>query len=233
MPNRLVIKWTTRNVNDALFVRDNLGVSLRGTSDFVGENRMRAHYRFGTALLLIANAFVALGQAAESASKGPASVIVGVEGEAFQPSFYGEWNANTFSPISTASKEPLLGIGTFAEIKRSRWIQIEASARWLRFNPHEHIYQDNYLIGPRFQIIDTKRIVISGKAQIGISNMGFDVFGGHGHYTSFAFGGSAEVPLGNRLYLRFADVEYQYWPKWGTSHLSPYGCGFGIGYRLF
>lgn len=191
------------------------------------------HYRFGAALLLIANALGALSQVTYSGYKGPTSIIVGAEGEAFQPSFYGEWNATSFEPVSSASKVPLFGIGVFGEVKRSRWIQIEFSARWLRFNQHEDIYQDNYLIGPRIPIIDRKKISISGKALIGISRMGFDKYGDHGRYTSFAFGGNAEIPIGRRLYFRFLDVEYQYWPKWGSSTLSPYGCGAGIGYKIF
>jgi len=56
---------------------------------------------------------------------------------------------------------------------------------------------------------------------------------GHGRFTAFAFGGGVDVKLTKRLSFRALDAEYQYWPTWGNSTLSPYGASMGIGYKIF
>jgi hypothetical protein len=62
--------------------------------------------------------------------------------------------------------------------------------------------------------------------------MNFDS-GVTGRFTDIAFGGGADIPITRRISLRAIDVEYQYWPTWGNSTLSPYGASVGIGYRIF
>ena len=195
---------------------------------------MRMSYCFcGVVLLFLAPTLGAIGQVVPSGAKGPLSVTVGIEGSVFQPSFSGQWDSSTFKPISTDSAVPLLGAGVYADIERSKWLQIEAAARWLRFNQRDGIYQDNYLVGPRFPIISRKRMRISGRVLIGIARMSYGDYGDHGRFSDIAFGGTVEVPLKHNLYIRLIDAEYQYWPKWGGSTLSPYGCGVGIGYKFF
>jgi hypothetical protein len=54
-----------------------------------------------------------------------------------------------------------------------------------------------------------------------------------GRFTAVAFGGGADIRLNRRFSLRAFDAEYQYWPTWGNSSLSPYGVSMGIGYKVF
>ena len=62
---------------------------------------------------------------------------------------------------------------------------------------------------------------------------GHPTLGAHGRFTALAFGGGVDLKLTKRISLRAVDVEYQYWPLWGNSTLSPYGASMGIGYKIF
>ena len=53
------------------------------------------------------------------------------------------------------------------------------------------------------------------------------------NYPLFGVGAYVDVKLTKRISLRAVDFEYQYWPLWGNSSLSPYGASMGIGYRVF
>jgi opacity protein-like surface antigen len=118
-------------------------------------------------------------------------------------------------------------------VKFKRWVQLEAEGRWLRFNQYGGISQNNYLIGPRVPVLHFWRSSIYAKALGGYAKMNFDSFGNKGTFTDLAFGGGMDVNLTKRISIRAADFEYQYYPKWSNSTLSPYGASVGIGYKLF
>lgn len=118
-------------------------------------------------------------------------------------------------------------------MKFKRWVQLEAEGRWLRFNQYGGISQNNYLIGPRVPVLHFWRSSIYAKALGGYAKMNFDSFGNKGTFTDLAFGGGMDVKLTKRISIRAADFEYQYYPKWSNSTLSPYGASVGIGYKLF
>jgi hypothetical protein len=42
-----------------------------------------------------------------------------------------------------------------------------------------------------------------------------------------------DVKLTRRISLRAVDVEYQYWPWWSNTALSPYGASVGMSYKVF
>lgn len=163
----------------------------------------------------------------------------------FQPDFAGQWKfacssactttnpPGVFFPIAQASSQPLIGVGAYVDVKLARWVQVEAEGRWQRFNQFASIYQDNYLVGPRLPVYRFGRSNLYAKALIGFSTMNFDSFGDHGRFTDLAFGGGMDVKLTKRLSFRAVDVEYQYWPQWGNSTVSPYGASMGIGYKIF
>ncbi len=162
----------------------------------------------------------------------------------FQPDFAGTWvcsapmqgttcPSNTWSPVAQASNQALFGAGAYVDVRLTRWVQIEAEGRWQRFNQFDDIRQDNYLIGPRFPVYRLWRSNLYAKALAGYSKMVFDTYGDHGKFTTLAFGGGMDVRLTKRLSFRAADFEYQYWPVWGNSTLSPYGASMGFGYKIF
>jgi hypothetical protein len=203
-------------------------------------------------ILLAAGTASAYAQAVPAATARHVSITAGGMASLFQPSFQGDWQAETVpptycyptsvcAPVSAASPFGLFGVGAYVDVKFTRWIQIEAEGRWLRFNQYQNIHQDNYLIGPRVPIHRFWKAEVYGKALIGYGSMDLGVYPGlctgqceaTGRFTAVAFGGGADIRLNRRFSLRAFDAEYQYWPTWGNSSLSPYGVSMGIGYKVF
>jgi hypothetical protein len=192
-------------------------------------------------MLLVTRAAVVRAQAAPAATGRQFSVTVGGMASVFQPDYvYDSWactqqcqNNSNWYAAATKANQPLLGVGAYVDVKLSRWVQIEAEGRWLRFHQYVGVNQDNYLIGPKVSIFRPGRTTAYVKALGGYSNMVFGTGVGNGQFTSLAFGGGLDWRLTKRISLRAADFEYQYWPEWGNSSLSPYGASMGIGYRIF
>jgi len=185
-------------------------------------------------MVLSAGARAVCAQAVPAATARNVSLTAGGMGSIFQPDFAGDWTIATPTyPVAGASNYPLIGMGAYVDVRLKRWVQFEAEARWMRFNQYGSIYQDNYLAGPRLPVYRFGKSTVYGKALAGVSTMNFDSFGDHGHFTTFAFGGGLDYRLTRRISLRALDVEYQFWPSWGNSTVSPYGASMGIGYRVF
>jgi hypothetical protein len=166
---------------------------------------------------------------------------------AFQPDYdAGYTNGN----VVETSPYRLYGVGTYVDVKLSRWIQIEGEARWLRYNQFDQISQSNYLIGPRLPIhrFSLLRSTVYAKGLIGIAKMdlgnyyapqgGTEIVLGHGSFTDIAFGGGWDAKLTKKFSIRVIDFYYQDYPKFlsnqsGTTHLYPYGASVGVGYKIF
>jgi opacity protein-like surface antigen len=185
-------------------------------------------------ILLAAGALSARAQVVASATARQFSITAGGMASIFQPDFEGDWQPPYFQyPVAGASPYPLFGAGAYVDVKFSRWVQLEAEGRWLRINQYGGISQDNYLIGPRIPVFHFLRSSVYAKALGGYAKMNFDSLGDNGSFTDLAFGGGMDVKLTKRLSLRAVDFEYQYYPRWGNSSLSPYGASVGIGYKIF
>jgi hypothetical protein len=144
----------------------------------------------------------------------------------FQPDYNG-------TGVPATSSTPLIGVGTYVDLRVRHWIQIEAEGRWLRYNQFANIYEDNYLIGPKVPIHETHRFKPYAKALFGYGKMNFQYNFAYGHFADIALGGGVDMPLGHRLILRAADFEYQLWPNWINGTLKPYGGSVGIAYKIF
>jgi hypothetical protein len=192
-------------------------------------------------LFFFVGAAVVRAQAVASAIGRQFSVAAGGMASLFQPEYvYDSWGCtqpcqsnSSWYPVATASNQPLLGTGAYVDVKFNRWVQIEAEGRWLRFHQYAGVNEDNYLIGPKVSIFQSGRATAYVKALGGYSKMVFGTGNGNGQFTALAFGGGLDWRLTKRISLRAADFEYQYWPAWGNSSLSPYGASMGIGYRIF
>jgi hypothetical protein len=206
-------------------------------------------------ILLAASAIAARAQVVYSATARNVSITAGGTASVFQPDFEGSWatqNAPVVPctipdviciPLAQTSHYPLFGAGAYVDVRLKRWVQFEAEARWQRWNQYggigsyAGIYQDNYLIGPRLPIYRFWKATVYGTALGGFSKMNFGTFygspAGHGSFTDLAFGGGMDIKLTRKLSFRAADVEYQYWPSWSNTHLSPYGASVGVGYKIF
>lgn len=179
--------------------------------------------------LVCAGASAACAQVVPSANRSQLSFVIGGMGSVFQPDYAG-------GGIAQASPKRLVGIGTYADLKLTRWVQIEGEARLLRFNQFANIYQDNYLIGPRVPIHTYGRITPYAKVLFGFSNMNFEYNVTKCRCSDIAYGGGADINLTNRISFRAIDFEYQQYPNWyvnQTSQLHPYGVSVGFGYKVF
>ena len=198
-------------------------------------------------ILLAAGSLSAHAQVVPSAYKSQFSLTVCGIASAFQPDYDAGYTGGN---VAEASPFRLYGIGTYVDVKFSRWVQIEGEARWLRFNQFGDIYQDNYLIGPRFPIqkLHYWRATPYAKGLIGLAKMdlgyyitedGTVISLGHGTFTDVAFGGGVDLRLTKRFSIRAFDFEYQYYPKFlensagQNQPIFPYGASVGVGYKIF
>jgi hypothetical protein len=178
--------------------------------------------------LLSVGSLCARAQVEPSAYRGQMSLTVGGLGSAFQPDYAG-------GGVPGGSPYRLYGIGTYVDLKFTRWVQLEAEGRWLRFNSFVDITQDNYLIGPRVPIHQFHFLHAEpyGKVLFGMGKMTFEYNEAYGHFTDIAYGGGVDLHVSRKISIRAFDFEYQTWPNWINGTLKPYGASVGIGYKVF
>jgi opacity protein-like surface antigen len=184
------------------------------------------------AVLLAVATSSASAQVVPSATGRQFSLTAGGLASAFQPEYAGGF-------VPSESPNRLYGVGGFVDVQFTRWFQLEAEGRWLRFNEFVNIDQDTYLVGPRLPIRRLRlwRATPYVKALAGRGYMNYEFNEGSGNYTTLAYGGGLDVNLGKRFSAR-GDFEYQQWLDWpqipGVSNtmLYPYGVSFGLGYRI-
>ena len=165
-------------------------------------------------------------QVVPSATSRTFSVSAGAFGSMAQPDYGDQGFAQT-------SPNRLFGPGAFVDVHFSRWVQVQAEGRWLRFN---QFYlrglppgngESTYLIGPRIPIVTFHRISPYGKFLVGLGNGPFL----NGNTFVLAYGGGVDYRLTRRFTLRAIDFEYQRWSV--TPTLYPYGGSVGISYKIF
>jgi hypothetical protein len=128
----------------------------------------------------------------------------------------------------------LFGLGTYVDIRFSRWIQPEGEARWLRFHQYANTHEDNYLAGLRLPIHRYWKATPYGKVLVGMGSLNYYNGLVTGHLTDIAYGGGVDIELNHRWTVRAFDFEYQQWPNWiGGGTLHPYGGSAGLSYRIF
>ncbi len=180
-------------------------------------------------ILLAAATLSARAQVVPSATGRQLSVTAGAMASAFQPDYAG-------GGVADASPNRLYGVGTYVDVKFTRWVQIEAEGRWLRYNQLANINETNYLIGPRLPIyrLHFWRATPYAKVLIGLGDMNFEFNEATGRFTDIAYGGGLDVKVTRRISVRAFDFEYQQWPKWiNNQQLFPYGASVGVGYKIF
>ncbi len=189
---------------------------------------MRPFVFFCFCLAFPATALFAHAQTVPSATRNTFSLSAGALGSVYQPDYVlGQTDASGH-PVAGASPYLLFGLGGYVDVRFSRWVQIEAEGRWLRFNEYLGVGEDSYLIGPRVPIHTFHRFTPYGKFLVGFStgNPWLD-----GRAGTFAYGGGLDYRLNRRFTIRAGDFEYQSWRI--TPTLYPYGGSVGISYKIF
>jgi hypothetical protein len=172
-------------------------------------------------VVLAFGAVSAHAQSRPAAYKSGLSLSAGGEASAFQPDFAGGSTPQT-------SPNRLYGIGTYVDLKITRWAQLEAEARWLRFNEYLGISENTYLIGPIVPIHTYKRrFTPYAKGLVGFGTGTLFT----GRATTYAFGGGLDYRLNKRFSLR-GDFEYERW-RVHPAALQPYGVSVGVTYKIF
>ncbi len=167
------------------------------------------------------------GQVVPTAFSRTFSLSAGGLGSTFQPDYSGLGFAYT-------SPNRLYGPGAYVNVHFSRWVQVEAEGRWLRFNQYylpgsqTGNGENTYLIGPRIPIATFHRITPYGKFLVGLGNGPFL----EGSTFVLAYGGGVDYRLSRRFTLRAFDFEYQEW-RVNPTTLWPYGGSVGISYKVF
>ena len=172
---------------------------------------------------------LALAQSAPSAEGNSGSVWAGAEFSMFNP----DWGCKSSSPFS-CGKHQLQGVAVFADANRLLGpVGVEGQARWLPWHGPT-IKQANYLVGPRFQVLDTHRFsgnvkFLAGAALFYPQNKPWQ------GWAAFVPGATLGYRLSSRLILR-GDYEYQMWPGFrgrrGAHGLTPNGFSVGVSYRI-
>jgi hypothetical protein len=148
------------------------------------------------------------------------TLSAGGEGSMFQPDYTG-------LDVAQTSPNRLYGAGAYVDAKFSRWLQVEAEGRWMRFNTYRGIDENTYLIGPRVPICNFHGLSPYGKFLVGLGNGSFLT----GNTLVLSYGGGVDYRLSKRLTLRAFDFEWQQWRVNPT--LYPYGGSVGISYKIF
>jgi hypothetical protein len=159
----------------------------------------------------------ASGQVVASADAGGLAISAGATGSGFELQ-YGE--------------RKMLGVSGFVDVDTRRRFGVEAEGRWLEFNQTADVHAETYSIGPRYHL-NFGRIQPYAKGMIGIGEFNFPYNYAHGSYLVVTGGGGVDYHLKRRIYIRAADVEYQYWPQFTYGGMSSFGVSAGIRVRVF
>jgi hypothetical protein len=176
------------------------------------------------ALLFLAFSFLALStqaQVAPSAYRSGLVLSAGAEGAVYQPDYADRGYAET-------GPQRLYGAGAVVDLRFTRWVQIEAEGRWLRFNEYKNIGENTYMAGPRVPIVDFHNWTPYAKVLFGWGTG----TGGWltGRAGTIAYGGGIEYKATRKLTIRPFDFEYQQWRVSPT--LWPYGGSAGVTYTI-
>jgi hypothetical protein len=172
---------------------------------------------FFLVFLLIGSRFLE-GQAAPSAFRSPISLNVGGMLSVFEVNYV---------PAKIG------GIGAYVDLNVFHGVGVEGEARWQRFHEPYGYSQDNYLAGPRVQVLHFWKARPYVKVLGGFTNMNFGQGIGTGRFTTVAFGGGVDLRLTRKISVRAVDAEYQWWPDYFGTNLTPYGLSAGVSYRIF
>ena len=156
------------------------------------------------------------GQALPTA-KGPGGyVAVGVGGSLYQADY---------------GNNDLAGGVIWIDASLPRAIGLEAEARFLRYHQQKQVYQDTYLIGPRYAFKPSHWVPYV-KAPVGLGHIRLAYNYAYGDFFVVAPGGGLDYWIGDKVRVRVVDVEYQFWPQFSFGPLHPYGATAGISFRI-
>ena len=126
----------------------------------------------------------------------------------------------------------MAGVSGFVDADTRRRVGFEAEGRWLEFNQTANVHAETYSVGPRYHM-NFGAFQPYARGMIGLGEFNFPYNLAHGHYVVVTAGGGLDYHLTHRIFIRVADVEYQYWPQFTFGAMSSIGVSSGIRVRVF
>jgi Outer membrane protein beta-barrel domain len=128
------------------------------------------------------------------------------------------------------------GYSVYGDFDFTRHIGIEGDIHQANIITPTDIAESSYLLGPRF-FFTRGRLHPYGKALVGVGVFTFQpVYVNSTSQSSthkiFAFGGGLDVSFRHHINVRAFDMEYQRWPSFGGSGLTPIAITVGAAYRF-
>jgi Outer membrane protein beta-barrel domain len=128
------------------------------------------------------------------------------------------------------------GYSIYGDFDFTRHIGIEGDIHKATVITPSDIAESSYLLGPRF-VMAHGRFHPYGKALLGIGIFNFQPVYVNSPSSSsthkiYAFGGGLDINVKRRVNVRAIDVEYQRWPSFGPSGLTPLAVTIGAAYNF-
>jgi opacity protein-like surface antigen len=183
-------------------------------------------------------------QVVPTATGSEFQLTVGVLGSVLQPDIYCNGGDGGEACYVATSPNRVYGVGSYVDLRLSRWIQPEFEARWSRADiDGESNAEDTYLGGLRvpIHIFHKMHATPYGKFLLGWGK-GSDFLASSRPTTlAIAYGGGLDLRLTRHITLRAIDFEYQQWRTHyapgtvatGSGALFPYEGSVGLSYRIF
>jgi hypothetical protein len=167
----------------------------------------------------------AIAQTVPAATGSGFQLSAGALGSILQPDF-------SYSNGIGTSPNRVYGVAGYADFRFSRWIQLEAEARFSRFNVGgEGNSEDTYLAGPRIPIYTFHKMHATPYAKFLVGWGRGSGFLNPPTTLAMAYGGGLDLRMSKHFTFRAFDFEYQQWRVAPT--LYPYEGSVGLSYRIF
>jgi hypothetical protein len=179
---------------------------------------LKRHTLFGCFACFLGLATWSHGQAVPTASRALGAVQVGVGGTFVSPDY---------------TTETAKGLAIYADVDLTHHVGVEGDVHFASLITPNDIGENTYLIGPRY-VIQRQRLNFYGKLLFGIGQFQFQQ-GSYGNGTSatygvYAFGAGLDVRATHHINVRAIDFEYQKWPGFAPSGLTPTAITVGVAY---
>lgn len=180
----------------------------------IEEEMMGRNIVFGMAVVLLLLAGTRCqGQALPTAVSHVSAVAGGVSYSVFEPDY---------------GTNAIKGLTGYVDVTMSRHWSVEVETHRLIYDTPNNMSEITYLGGPRYTL-HYGFIEPYAKAMVGGAAFNYPTLPAQpqGKFFATAFGGGVDMPVGSRFTVRLVDFEYQMWPGFAISSLSPYGVSFG------
>ena len=126
----------------------------------------------------------------------------------------------------------MLGITGFVDVDSRSPFGLEFEGRWLEWNQTALVHTETFSAGPRYHH-DFGNLQPYAKGMLGYGYFNFPYNLAQGQYLTVTAGGGLDYHIRRRIYIRAADIEYQYWPQFTYGGMSSFGVSAGLRVRVF